>query len=76
MTNSNFNYQDFCISLREIVDSRAVPFENGQTLDFLEAMIAWLNDTKGGVGFFESPRSDSINWGDLTKLIRAASMYE
>lgn len=51
MTNSDFNYQDFCISLREITDRRDVPLENGRTLDFLEAMTAWLDDTKGGLDF-------------------------
>jgi hypothetical protein len=76
MTNSDFNYQDFCISLREITDRRDVPLENERTLDFLEAMTAWLDDTKGGAGFFENRQSDCISWSDLVKLIRASTMYE
>jgi len=76
MTNTPLNYHTFCLSLREIMDSRDARVENGQTLDFLGAMIAWLNDTNGGMGFFEHPRSDGISWDDLAKLIRAAIIYE
>ncbi|WP_210772247.1 isoaspartyl peptidase/L-asparaginase [Pseudodesulfovibrio sp. zrk46] len=71
------DYKDFCAKIHLLLKDPSFPIENIKTVDFLEAMNAWLISTKGGSSFdFDTDSPESITWEDLTQLIHAASMYE
>jgi len=72
------NYQEFCISVKYLLEDEDFPSENISTRDFLEAMLAWLNDTSGGSSFFDNTNSDNthISWSNLLTLLRASAIYE
>lgn len=69
-------YLEFCSALNELLSDESFLSENAQTRDFLDAMQAWLTDTKGGKPFFDDFSETAITWGDLLKLVRAAAIYE
>ena len=76
MKETTKDYLEFCAELKELLNEDDFLTENVRTADFLEAMQAWLIDTKGGDDFFETPQEHNILWDDLIKLIRASAMYE
>ncbi|MHC2485190.1 hypothetical protein ACVIKP_007045 [Rhizobium leguminosarum] len=43
MTDTQLNYHNFCLSLREIINNRDVTVENEQTLDFLGAITICIS---------------------------------
>lgn len=73
------NKEEFCEELKKILNNELdedFPQENTKTIDFIEGMKAWLEDTDGGKNFFEDFHERKISYRDLVKLIRAAGMYE
>jgi len=75
----NMNYKEFCEELGKILKDQydeGFPQENIRTVDFIEAMQAWLTDTHGGQKFFSDFHEKRVSYRDLLELIRAAGMYE
>jgi hypothetical protein len=68
--------REFCDAVDALLEDASFPDENTDTRRFLEAMAAWLRDTKGGSGFFEQHADDAISWRDLLLLLQAAAEYE
>lgn len=67
---------DFLRELGVLLNNGSFPEENTCTLDFLEAMQAWLEAFEGRNTLFEEENDRYITWSDLFKLIQAAGIYE
>lgn len=74
----NMNYKEFCEELEKILSNHyneGFPQENIRTVDFIEAMQAWLS-IDGGKDCFLDFEKTKISYRDLLELIRASGMYE
>ena len=70
------NFDEFCIEMRKLIAEESIVIDNEKTVDFINGMMAWLEDTKGGQRFFEQSGSQAITWTDLITLIRASALYQ
>ena len=70
------NYIEFCQEIKILAREKMDCHQNKSTDEFLEAMEAWLKDTKGGKNFFHDCFDDKISWVDLLTLLKASYIYE